>query len=402
MKKAFLLLPVCLLTIHSCAAHAAAPVREAYLHAIDSLVDTLSVRAKVAQLIVVTADDRYGEARKAEEDHCVRDEQIGGLILMGKNTGPAVARLNSLQRLASLPLTVYTDAECGLAMRLNTYQRFPRQGSLARLPDDSLVYEMGRAVAAELAQVRVQVNLAPCIDVVLDPENNVIGARSFGADRDKVARYGGAYARGLRDGGAWPCAKHFPGHGDTRVDSHKGLPVLDLPLARLDSIELYPFRKLISEGVEMVMAGHLLVPALDSLPASISPAIITGLLRNRMGFNGIVMCDALNMKGVLDFFTGPDKGAQACLAAYKAGADVLLMPTDVSRSLDMIVGWIGSDPSRLADLDSRLRKVLEIKGKSGMLDKGYDRYIDSSSLRPAASAALIREISEAVGEIQKQ
>lgn len=385
----------------SCSGPAAAAVDEpAYMHVVDSLVDSLSVREKFAQLLVVTADNRYDQARKAEEDHSVRDEKIGGIILMGKDLAAAMERTNHLQSLADIPLLEFMDAEWGASMRLTGFQPFPRQSVLSRLPSDSLVYEMGRAVAAELRQIHVNVNFAPDIDINNNPDNIVIGTRSFGSDKEVVARFGSAYMRGMQDGGIIACAKHFPGHGDTSVDSHKGLPVLNFTRERLDEFELYPFRRLVSDGVGMIMVGHLSVPCIDSTstPASVSRPLVTGLLRDQLGFEGLIVCDALNMKGILNLYEGnaAEAGAKACLAAYKAGVDILLMPMKVSPALDLLEQAFSRGEITLDDLDSRVRRVLIAKGAAGMLDSGYDRYVDVDSIDTAASSALISEINAAV------
>lgn len=372
-----------------------------YKHVVDSLIDTLTVRQKIAQLMVVTADNRYDDKRKAEENHSVRDEQIGGIILMGKELVPAMERTNYLQKLANIPLLEFTDAEWGAAMRLTGFQPFPKQGILAKLPTDSLVYEMGRAVADELKQVHINVNFAPDIDINNNPDNIVIGIRSFGADKQKVAEYGAAYMRGMQDNGIIACAKHFPGHGDTSVDSHKGLPVLNFTRERLEEYELFPFRALIGEGVQMIMVGHLSVPALDTTgtPASVSKPIITDFLRRELGYEGLIVCDALNMRGLLNLFGGytDAAGAKACLAAYRAGSDILLMPLKVTPALDLIEEGIRKGELSEEDLDARVRRVLMAKGAAGMLDPDYDRYVDISRIDTTASAALIAEIKLITG-----
>jgi len=359
---------------------------------VDSLINTMSVRRKVAQLMVVTADNRYGQARQDEENHCVRDEQIGGRILMGKELNAAVERMNYLQGLSEMPLLCFTDAEWGAAMRITGFRPFPKQGPLARHGNDTLIYQMGLAVAEELKQVKIQVNFAPVVDINVNPDNIVIGERSFGSDRQTVADLGSAYAAGMQEGGVIACAKHFPGHGDTSVDSHKGLPVLNFDRARLDSLELYPFRELCRRGVGMIMVGHLVVPALDpsGLPASLSRPIVTDLLRHQMGYDGLIVCDALNMKGVLGYFGG--SGARTCLAAYEAGADILLMPTDVTASLDLIEAKILSGQLSEDDLNRRVRRVLNAKLRAGLLARDYDRYVNPAEVNTEISSEILDRI----------
>ena len=238
--------------------------------------------------------------------------------------------------------------------------------------------------------MKIDVNFAPVVDVNLHPDVNTIKDRSFGPDKKLVADYGSALMRGMQDGGVVACAKHFPGHGDTEVDSHKALPVLKFPKERLDSVELYPFRRLIKDGVDMVMVGHLLVPALDTLPASVSKVVVTDLLRKKMKFKGLIITDALGMEGVLEPFGG--SSAKATLAAYKAGVDILLMPDNVSESIDLIVDYIGDDHKRLKDLDARVSRVLALKWKCGKLTKTDDLTVDPAAVDTKGTDALISTI----------
>ena len=291
-----------------------------------------------------------------------------------------------------VPLAVTIDGEFGLGMRISEFRKYPRQGVLAGLPDDGLMYEMGRQIARDMRSMKIDVNFAPVVDVNLHPDVNTIKDRSFGPDKNLVADYGSAVMRGMQDGGVVACAKHFPGHGDTEVDSHKALPVLKFPKERLDSVELYPFRRLIKDGVEMVMVGHLLVPVLDTLPASVSKVVVTDLLRKKMKFRGLIITDALGMEGVLEPFGG--SGAKATLAAYKAGVDILLMPDNVSESIDLIVDYIGDDRRKLKDLDARVSRVLALKGKCGKLTGRDDLSVDPAAVDTKGTDALITTIEE--------
>lgn len=357
-------------------------------------VESMSVRDKVAQLVFVDVYPDRDTAYQSKEDSVIIKEQVGGIILMEGNIEQTAGICNHLQSLVKIPLAVSVDGEFGLGMRISEFRKYPRQGVLAALPDDSLMYEMGSQIAKDMRSMKIDINFAPVVDVNLHPDVNTIGDRSFGPDKRLVADYGSALMRGMQDGGVVACAKHFPGHGDTEVDSHKALPVLKFPMERLDSIELYPFRKLIKDGVDMVMVGHLLVPELDTLPASVSKSVVTDLLRKKMRFNGLIITDALGMEGVLAPFGGAYE--KAMLAAYKAGVDILLMPGNVSEGIDLIVDYIGNNRQRLKDLDERVSRVLELKDKCGKLSKSDDRHIDPSSVDTSSTDALITKIEEAL------
>lgn len=359
---------------------------------IRPIIEAMSVRDKVAQLVFVDVYPGGDSAFQAKADSIIAKEQVGGIILMEGNIARTAETCNRSQSLVKVPLAVTIDGEFGLGMRISEFRKYPRQGVLAGLPDDGLMYEMGRQIARDMRSMKIDVNFAPVVDVNLHPDVNTIKDRSFGPDKNLVADYGSAVMRGMQDGGVVACAKHFPGHGDTEVDSHKALPVLKFPKERLDSVELYPFRRLIKDGVEMVMVGHLLVPVLDTLPASVSKVVVTDLLRKKMKFRGLIITDALGMEGVLEPLGG--SGAKATLAAYKAGVDILLMPDNVSESIDLIVDYIGDDRRRLKDLDARVSRVLALKGKCGKLTRRDDLSVDPAAVDTKGTDALITTIEE--------
>lgn len=359
---------------------------------IRPIIEAMSVRDKVAQLVFVDVYPGGDSAFQAKADSIIAKEQVGGIILMEGNIARTAETCNRSQSLVKVPLAVTIDGEFGLGMRISEFRKYPRQGVLAGLPDDGLMYEMGRQIARDMRSMKIDVNFAPVVDVNLHPDVNTIKDRSFGPDKNLVADYGSAVMRGMQDGGVVACAKHFPGHGDTEVDSHKALPVLKFPKERLDSVELYPFRRLIKDGVEMVMVGHLLVPVLDTLPASVSKVVVTDLLRKKMKFRGLIITDALGMEGVWEPYGG--SGAKATLAAYKAGVDILLMPDNVSESIDLIVDYIGDDRRKLKDLDARVSRVLALKGKCGKLTKRDDLSVDPAAVDTKGTDALITTIEE--------
>lgn len=367
---------------------------------VRAVLGSMSVRGKVAQLVFVDVYPDGDSTMRAQADSIVAKEQVGGIILMEGNIAQTAATCNRLQSLVKVPLAVTIDGEFGLGMRISEFRKYPRQGALAGLPDDSLMYEMGLQIARDMRSMKIDVNFAPVVDVNLHPDVNTIKDRSFGPDNKLVAEYGSAVMRGMQDGGVVACAKHFPGHGDTEVDSHKALPVLKFPMERLDSVELYPFRRLVKDGVRMVMVGHLLVPALDTLPASVSKVVVTDLLRKKMNFKGLIITDALGMEGVLEPFGGVRE--KATLAAYIAGVDILLMPDNVSEGIDLIVDYIGDDRRKLRDLDRRVTKVLTLKAECGKLSGTDDLRIDPDAVDTNGTDNLISTIEKALEREEMQ
>lgn len=336
---------------------------------------TLTDRQKIAQIMIIEYASGHKPHIQAIQNELVAKEKIGGIILMNDKMLPAIARTNELHSLAAVPLLATIDGEWGASMRYKEIPAFPRQMQMGALASDSLMYQMGYRIGEECRELNFHVNYAPDVDINNNPNNPVINARSFGEDKEKVSQYGWAYLKGMNDAGVFGSIKHFPGHGDTDVDSHKALPVLTFPFERLDSLELYPFKELAAKDADMVMVGHLEVPALDSTrtPASISKAIITDYLRNTLGYKGIIITDALNMKGVSERL--PKKLIP--LEAYKAGVDILLMPEDVKASITEIEKALKRGEITRESLDERVRKMLELKVRAGLFEKDYNPYIDT-------------------------
>ncbi|MBO4536725.1 MAG: hypothetical protein J5702_05915, partial [Bacteroidales bacterium] len=349
-------------------------INASFAEDLDSLIRTMTPREKIAQLIFVAIDSKESPEVRSQQERLIR-EGLGGVIVMDDSLVNNIRMINELQRGARIPLMVSIDGEWGAAMRYYEYAAFPRAMQLGALDDVSLAEAAGRAIGEELSELKIFMNFAPVVDVNNNPENSVIKTRSMGQSREKVARLGDAFMRGMQSMNVWGSAKHFPGHGDTNVDSHKALPVLTFDRARLDSLELYPFRTLIDAGVAMVMVGHLSVPALDpsGTPASISYPIVTGLLRNELGLDGVIITDALEMKGVAE------GNANAALEAYKAGADILLMPEDAQATLDALCDALKRGEIDEAGLDAHVRRALLLKQRSGMLDADYSPFVDVTS-----------------------
>ena len=322
-----------------------------------ALLREMNTRDKVAQLLVA---HHYNP----DIDSLVARDHIGGVIVMVSSLEEVNELLPRLKAEASLPILSCIDAEWGAQMRLR--QDFKRQPYACEIKSVEEAREVGRRIGLELDSLGIAVNLAPVADVNTNPDNPVIGFRAFSSDVETVCEYASAYAQGLHDVGIGACAKHFPGHGDTSVDSHKALPVVAHDRARLDSVELAPFRRLIAEDVELLMIGHLSVPALDpsGKPASISKPIYD-FIRDSLGFKSCIVTDGLMMKGLLNMFDGDDVAAS--VAAYEAGADLLLGAVDVREIIDAICSKVESGEFSEDELDAKVYRVLKLKKKLQIL-----------------------------------
>lgn len=331
----------------------------------DSVLATLNLDQRIGQLMMVAAYSNKNEKHYSEIEQLVRKYHIGGLIFFQGGPVRQAVLTNRYQAAARTPLLIGMDLEWGLAMRLDSTIRFPRQMALGAMADDSSLERMGLEIAREMQRLGVHVSFSPDVDVNVDPTNPVINERSFGEDPAMVARKGLAYMRGLQNGGVLACVKHFPGHGDTNTDSHKTLPLVTASRARLDSVELLPFQELINAGVAGAMVGHLSVPALDStpeLPSSMSHPIITGLLRETMGFKGLVFTDALNMKGIAN----AARPGEIELRTLMAGSDVLVFPQDPVKAITRIRQAVDSGLVSEATIAEKCLKVLKAKEWAGL------------------------------------
>ena len=326
----------------------------------DSVLATLSLKEQAAQLMVVRVPRNMTKKQQREFDHLIAHHDIGGICFFAGNSADQLRQTRRYQGLAQVPLLVCIDGEWGLGMRLTDCYSFPRQMLMGALPPehDSLVYLMGTEVARQCHAMGIHVDFAPVVDLNSNPQNPVIGTRSFGEDKQRVARKAVLYANALRNGGIIATAKHFPGHGDTHTDSHLDLPVIDHSKAYIDSVDLYPFRKLISCGVAGVMVAHLRINAYDTLfPSSLSPAICDTLLRRRLGYKGLVFTDGLDMRAI----TAGYKNGEAELQALRAGCDILLLPPDPREAIKTIAHAAQDDDALRAAIAARCRKVLRAK-----------------------------------------
>lgn len=334
----------------------------------DSVLASLSLHDRVGQLFMVQAYSNRGPEHLAALEKLVTEQKVGGLIFMQGGPVRQLRMTNRLQSAATLPLMIAIDGEWGLQMRLqDSTIGFPKQMTLGAHPDEALIVKMGREIARQCRRMGIHVNFAPDIDINSNPANPVIGMRSFGENKENVALKGAAYARGMQRGGVLACAKHFPGHGDTDVDSHFGLPHISHTRKRIEEMELYPFRRLMADSVASVMVAHLQIPSLDKSgkPSTLSRPIITDLLRKQMGFGGLVFTDALNMKGAAKF--APPGELE--VAAIQAGNDVLLIPEDAPKAIDAIVAAVEAKKLDEAEINEHVRRILLAKWWLGLTQK---------------------------------
>lgn len=327
---------------------------------VEKTLSGLTLEQRIAQLMVVRVPLNMDDKQAKEFSDRMNGYGVGGVCFFVGTAERQVPLTRLFQREAQVPLLVCIDGEWGLGMRLKDMYSFPRNARFGLLPPeaDSIVYRMGEEIGRQCREMGIHVNFAPVVDINSNPKNPVIGTRSFGTDRERVAQLGIMYALGQQSQGVVATAKHFPGHGDTDADSHLELPVINHTREYIDSIDTYPFRRLIDAGVQGVMVAHLQVNALDpSRPSSLSPIVVDSLLRGKLGFDGLVVTDGLDMKGVTNTY-GKGNGE---LAALKAGNDILLLPPDVPAAIEVIAKAAKEDDSVRAMVDYHCRRVLQAK-----------------------------------------
>ena len=328
---------------------------------VDSVFDALTPRERVAQLFMVRAHSNLGQRYIDSVAGVIEREQLGGVVLFQGGPVRHAQVINRYQRLARVPLLIAMDGEWGLGMRLpDSTISFPYQMALGAIQQEGLIYRMGRQVARDFKRLGLTMNFAPVVDVNNNPRNPVINYRSFGEDKENVTRKGLAYMQGMMDEGIMVSLKHFPGHGDTDVDSHHDLPQLNFTAGRLDSLEMHPFRALIRRGASGIMVAHMNIPSLDNtpnLPSSLSPNIVTGILRQQLGFDGLIFTDAMDMQGVVKYFSNGEADVRAIIA----GNDVLELSQNSARAIDLVLQAIVQQRLSQADIDARVKKILAAK-----------------------------------------
>ena len=335
---------------------------------VDSVFATMTPDERIAQLFVVEISSKWGANDKLYRnvESYVTDYHIGGVLFFYGGPNRQAAITNKLQSLSKVPLMIAQDAEWGLGMRLDSTISYPRQLTLGAVEDDEIVYQTGLEIARQCRRLGVNIDFAPCADIYDNPGNSVIVNRSFGSNKVKVAQKSLAIMNGMHDGGILTTAKHFPGHGNTVTDSHYDLPIIKGDKQRIDTFELYPFKYLIKNGAKGVMVGHLFVEAYDDsenqTPSSISENIISKLLNKKLGFNGLVVTDALAMQGVSKNYPS----GELEVLAFKAGVDIFLQPKDFVAAYDALVAARDSGLITQKEIDRRCKKVLLAKKELGL------------------------------------
>ena len=348
--------------------------------------DELTLREKVGQLIMPWVLGDYAPEGSPSHERIleyVHNQGIGGVIMSVGTPLEVAAKLNDLQGHAKVPLLVGADLETGAGFRmrgamympgsieLGGATQFPSLMAVGAAGDDRLAYEMGRVTAVEARAVGIHVPFAPVLDVNNNPENPIINVRSFGENPSEVSRMGIAFIRGVQENGAIATGKHFPGHGDTDIDSHLALPVIRHDRARMDSVELRPFKEAIDAGMSAIMTAHISVPSLNGglpEPSTLSPMVLTSVLRDEMKFDGIVFTDAMDMSAI----ARQHSAGEAAVRAIEAGADVILMPPDVGQAIEGIVEAVHSGRLTEARIDASVRRILGTKQSLGL---GSERFV---------------------------
>jgi beta-glucosidase-like glycosyl hydrolase len=341
----------------------------------EELLASLSLRDKIAQLIIAAAVSNEDANKdfmkqspyrmdKNQLEFLIKHCHIGGVIFLGSGIrSEQAARTKYYQKISDIPLLIVCDAEYGSAMRLRDGFAFPHNMTLGALQDDSLIYDMGYYIGLDLQQLGVHMNLAPVVDVNNNAENPIIYDRSFGSDPYLVARKSVQFTKGLQKSGMMACAKHFPGHGDTTIDSHVALPTIAHSRNHLDEIELVPFKAAIANQVDAIMIAHIAVPELEStpnLPASLSHSIVTDLLKEQLGFDGLILTDGLGMCGA----TINQQAGMLELQALLAGADMLLCPRDASLVIKFVLEAVEKGMMSQELIDQKVLRVLKTKQRA--------------------------------------
>ncbi len=364
-------------------------------HWVDSVFKKLNRRQKVAQLFFVRAHTNLGLAYEDSVANVIKNEQVGGLVFFQGGPVRQAELINRYQKISRVPLIIAQDGEWGLGMRLDSTISYPYQMTLGAIQDNTLIYKMGQMVAYDFKRMGMQMNFGPDMDINNNPDNPVIGYRSFGDNKYNVAAKGIAYFTGMQSEGLLTTAKHFPGHGDTNVDSHFDLPLLPFSRERLDTLEEYPFREAIKAGISGIMIAHMDIPSLDStkhLPSTLSRKIVTDILKDSLGFKGLVVSDAMEMRGVVKYFPNGD----ADVRAFLAGNDVLELSPNSNLAIKKIRKAIRNDQISQEEFDAKVKKVLAAKYWAG-LNNYHETPINNlvAELNRPAAKELVAQLSDA-------
>lgn len=338
---------------------------KAQLKWVDSVYNVLSLEEKIGQLFMVDVFSNDSPQKFEKVNQLIKEQHIGGIIFSKGGPVRQANIQNQFQKNARIPLLIGMDAEWGLAMRLDSTYAYPWNMTLGAIKNDSIIYKVGKQIGLHSKRLGVHFNFAPVVDINTNPNNPIIGNRSFGESRENVTKKALAFMKGMQSNGVLANAKHFPGHGDTDSDSHKTLPTLLFGKERLDSIELYPYKKIINQGLSSVMVAHLNIPSLviePGYPSSISTTVVTNLLQKELGFNGLIFTDALNMKGAANF----KAPGEIDLAAFLAGNDVLLISEDIPKAHQLLINAYREGVITDERLQLSVKKILMAKYKVGL------------------------------------
>jgi len=361
----------------------------------DSIIKTMTLKEKIGQLIMIRVLSKENEKYNKQMIDLVSRFGLGGVCMFQGGPVRQLNLINRFQAASKIPVLFSIDGEWGLSMRLDSTVMFPRQIALGAIQDNRLIYKMGKEVARQFRRSGITLNFAPVADVNSNSKNPVINSRSFGSNRENVAQKSISYMLGMEDNGLMTCAKHFPGHGDTESDSHFSLPLINHTPSILDSIDIYPFKRLIESGISAVMVAHLFIPAMDSTQnqaSSLSKKIVHDLLRTNLNFNGLIITDALDMQGVSKFY----RAGEAELAALVADNDILLLPNDAETAIEFIKNAV--DSCRISEeiITEKCLKVLRYKERY----KVYPCYTIPTQnlieeLNTESAKSLVRDLTEA-------
>jgi beta-glucosidase-like glycosyl hydrolase/CubicO group peptidase (beta-lactamase class C family) len=332
---------------------------------VDSILNKMTIDEKIGQLFMVQAYSNKDEKHRMFVDSLIKNYHIGGLIFMQGTPEKQAILTNNFQAASKIPLLIGFDGEWGLDMRLKDTYRFPWNMTLGAITDNKLLEDFGTQLGKQCKRMGIHINFAPVVDININPENPIIGNRSFGENRENVTQKALAFVKGMQSENVLSNAKHFPGHGDTASDSHKSLPILDFDFNRLDSIELYPYKTLINNNLTSVMVAHLSVIGLEDnkdCPTSLSYQVISKLLKEKLKFNGLILTDALNMKGVSNYAELGEINLEALLA----GNDMLLIPTNVPLAVDTIKAALRDSLISEERINYSVRKILKAKYWAGL------------------------------------
>lgn len=362
---------------------------------IDSLISMLSLRERIAQMIVVPCESFDEEGKDFKDvSELIKNEHIGGVIFLRGRTDVEVKMINKFQQDSPLPLLISQDFEYGTGMRLEDGSIFPGAMALGATQDENLAYLLGYEIAKESRALGIYQVYAPVLDVNNNPKNPIINVRSFGEDPVLVSRLGVAFIKGLQNGGIIATGKHFPGHGDTEIDSHSSLPIINANRDRLEKVELLPFREAIKNGVKSIMVAHLTVPALDNsyLPSSLSYNITTELLQKQMGFTGLIVTDAMNMSAITNTYSTESAATMAVIA----GNDILLMTPQPIKAIDAIENAVKNGVISENRIIHSVKKILQVKLSLGLFE---NRLVEEQNAKQIINSEDAARLAQKIAEL---